>query len=257
MILLGGGGVHGKGGSHPPPSRARSLCPGTVSLAASASFSGIYNRQQPPPTALATSSNRLSDRCWGRLWGPFPSNASRGGGGVVKLPPSSSEILADPPTHPPTQPPTHPHQKIFPRETNMKFTQRGPNLEVDFRYTNFFLASDPPPPPPGTVLTSHSAKAWEDPQLRPAVQFAADAYAARMGRPGGTIPQPNGPMVHRRLNASWAHRIGAEPTVHKQTPAGREPRPTQPLTAGGERRMPVGAQQPPLGNVDYGWPTAS
>ena len=24
--------------------------------------------------------------------------------------------------------------------------QRGPNLEVDFRYTNFFLASDPPPP---------------------------------------------------------------------------------------------------------------
>ena len=32
----------------------------------------------------------------------------------------------------------------------MKFYQRGPNLEVDFRYTNFFLASDPPtrPPPP-------------------------------------------------------------------------------------------------------------
>ena len=28
----------------------------------------------------------------------------------------------------------------------MKFYQRGPNLEVDFRYTNFFLASDPPPP---------------------------------------------------------------------------------------------------------------
>ena len=36
----------------------------------------------------------------------------------------------------------------------MKFYQRGPNLEVDFRYTNFFLASDPPPPP-GIVSTSH------------------------------------------------------------------------------------------------------
>ena len=54
-------------------------------------------------------------------------------------------ILADPPTHPPT----HPHQKIFPRKKN-EIYQRGPNLEVDFRYTNFFLASDPPthPPPP-------------------------------------------------------------------------------------------------------------
>ena len=44
-------------------------------------------------------------------------------------------ILADPPTHP----------HIFLRK-KMKFYQRGPNLEVDFRYTNFFLASDPPPP---------------------------------------------------------------------------------------------------------------
>ena len=30
----------------------------------------------------------------------------------------------------------------------MKFYQRGPNLEVNFRYTKFFLASDPPPHPP-------------------------------------------------------------------------------------------------------------
>ena len=45
-----------------------------------------------------------------------------------------------------THPPTHPHQKIFPQEKNAIY-QRGPNLEVDFRYTNFFLASDPPPPP--------------------------------------------------------------------------------------------------------------
>ena len=38
-----------------------------------------------------------------------------------------------------THPPTHPHQK------KNEIYQRGPNLEVDFRYTNFFLASDPPP----------------------------------------------------------------------------------------------------------------
>ena len=34
------------------------------------SFNGICNRQQPPPTALATSSNRLPNR----FWGPFPCN---------------------------------------------------------------------------------------------------------------------------------------------------------------------------------------
>ena len=58
------------------------------------------------------------------------------GGGRSNWPPG---ILADPPTHP--------HQKIFPQEKN-EIYQRGPNLEVDFRYTNFFLASDPPTPPP-------------------------------------------------------------------------------------------------------------
>ena len=31
---------------------------------------------QPPPTALATSSNRLPNRLWGRLLDPSPSNAS-------------------------------------------------------------------------------------------------------------------------------------------------------------------------------------
>ena len=68
------------------------------------------------------------------------------GGGGSNWPP---RILADPPTHPPT----HPHQKIFPQEKK-EIYQRGPNLEVDFTYTNFFLASDPPPPP-GIVSTSH------------------------------------------------------------------------------------------------------
>ena len=56
------------------------------------------------------------------------------GGGGGNWPPG---ILADPPTHP--------HQKIFRQEKN-EIYQRGPNLEVDVRYTNFFLASDPPPP---------------------------------------------------------------------------------------------------------------
>ena len=57
----------GEGPPPPPPSRAPSLRPSTVSLTPSASFNGICNRQQPPPTALATSSNRLSNRLWGRL----------------------------------------------------------------------------------------------------------------------------------------------------------------------------------------------
>ena len=62
----------------PYPSRAPSLCPATVSLTASAGLNGSCNRQQPPPTASATSSNRLPNRFWGRLSGPFPSNACRG-----------------------------------------------------------------------------------------------------------------------------------------------------------------------------------
>ena len=62
------------------------------------------------------------------------------GGGGSNWPPG---ILADPPTHP--------HQKMFPQDKN-EIYQRGPNLEVDFRYTNFVLASDPPP---GIVSTSH------------------------------------------------------------------------------------------------------
>ena len=43
---------------------------------------------------------------------------------------------------------THPHthnRKNFPQEKN-EIYQRGPNLEVDFRYTNFVLTSGPPPP---------------------------------------------------------------------------------------------------------------
>ena len=53
-------GMHWKRGEPPPPpplSRAPSLCPATVPLTASASLNGICNRQQLPPTALATSPN--------------------------------------------------------------------------------------------------------------------------------------------------------------------------------------------------------
>ena len=42
-----------------PPPRAPSLCPATIPLTARASANGIQNRQKPPPTALATASNRL------------------------------------------------------------------------------------------------------------------------------------------------------------------------------------------------------
>ena len=69
----------GKGRRYPPPrppSRAPGLCPGNGSLTPSASLNGICNRQEPPPSALATPSNRLPNRLWGHLRGPFPSNAS-------------------------------------------------------------------------------------------------------------------------------------------------------------------------------------
>ena len=37
--------------------------------------------------------------------------------------------------------PTPPHQKMLPPENNAIY-QRGPNLEVDVRYRNLFLAPD-------------------------------------------------------------------------------------------------------------------
>ena len=43
--------------------------------------------------------------------------------------------------------PPHPCQQIFPQEKNEVY-QRGLELEVDFRYTNFFSGLCPPPPPP-------------------------------------------------------------------------------------------------------------
>ena len=56
-------------------------------------------------------------------------------------------------------PPTHPHQKKFPQAKN-EIYQRGRKFEVNFRYTNLFLASDPPthpPPPPGAGGFAHQA----------------------------------------------------------------------------------------------------
>ena len=54
---------------------------------------------------------------------------------------------AHPPTYRPAHLPTRPHQKTVPPEKN-EIYQTGPNLQVDFRYANFFLASDTPPPQP-------------------------------------------------------------------------------------------------------------
>ena len=42
--------------------------------------------------------------------------------------------------------PPPPHQKNVPEDNN-EIYQRGPKLEVDFGYANFFLASDPPTAP--------------------------------------------------------------------------------------------------------------
>ena len=57
---------------------------------------------------------------------------------------------------PPPDPPTPSHQKSF--HGKNEIYQRGPKLEVDFRYTKF-LASDPPthapPPPPGYSCGCH------------------------------------------------------------------------------------------------------
>ena len=84
-------------------------------------------RLKPPPPRKAGTDQHVAPTTR-----PLLSD-TRGAGGSNWSP----GILADPPTHP--------HQKIFPQEKN-EIYQRGPNLEVDFRYTNFFLASDPPPP---------------------------------------------------------------------------------------------------------------
>ena len=60
--------MHWKGGEGTPrPSRAPNRHLATVPLMLSASFNGSCNSQQLPPTALATSSNHLSNRLWGRL----------------------------------------------------------------------------------------------------------------------------------------------------------------------------------------------
>ena len=59
--------LEGGGLTPPPPSRVPSLGAATVFLTPSADFNGICNRQYPPPTALATASNRLSASVWGHL----------------------------------------------------------------------------------------------------------------------------------------------------------------------------------------------
>ena len=62
----------------------------------------------------------------------------------------------DPPhPHAPTPPAPHPHiRKFFLREQN-EIYQRGPELEVDCRYTNFFGGAVTPPPPWGRGRGRH------------------------------------------------------------------------------------------------------
>ena len=61
--------------------------------------------------------------------------------------------------------------------------QRGPNLEVDFRYTNFFLASDPPPPPPPWYSINQPLSKGLGPAALDAV-CPADAFQKAWGRRG-------------------------------------------------------------------------
>ena len=76
----------------------------------------------PPPHTPFLSLGRSCQRS------PWTAPVSGGGGGAG--------IWADP-----SPPPTH-ISKMCPQEKN-KIHQRGPNLEGDFRYTNFWVASAP------------------------------------------------------------------------------------------------------------------
>ena len=59
--------MHWKGGEYPPiPLQGTQPMPSRC-LTPSASLNGICNRQEPPPTASATSSNRLPNRHWSHL----------------------------------------------------------------------------------------------------------------------------------------------------------------------------------------------
>ena len=76
-------GMHWKGGMYPPPGRPAYARPLSPSRQVPASLACVTDSNRPP-TALATSSNRLPNRLWGCLQDPFPYNASlpgRGRGG--------------------------------------------------------------------------------------------------------------------------------------------------------------------------------
>ena len=72
-------GCIGMGEAPPPPLQAPSVRPATVSLMPNASCKGIYNRQEPPQTALATSSNCLSKVPFLLMY-PCPPPPPPGGG---------------------------------------------------------------------------------------------------------------------------------------------------------------------------------
>ena len=60
-------------------------------------------------------------------------------------------------THPPTYLPTS--ETFF--SEKKEISHRGPKVEVDFRFTTFFLASDPPTPHPLASITV-ATKPWPD-----------------------------------------------------------------------------------------------
>ena len=100
------------GGTPPPPSRAPSLCPAAVPPTASAGFNGICNRQQPPPTALATPSNRLPNRFGNLLqppaqplWQPPPTACPTALATSTNRLPNRFGNLLQPPAQPLWQPP--------------------------------------------------------------------------------------------------------------------------------------------------------
>ena len=176
-------------------SRATAWGGGGVPLTPSASLNGIRNRQQPPPTASATSSNRLSNRLWGRLRGPLPSNASL----VAALP-----VPPPPPRHPlatlPSPSSTGPSSSAWSPHRPHSGTALGAGAGAGFGTPAKPPKPGPraapaPPPDPAAALrdfTSWCADARVD---SPALDLRADpaaaggrgTFATRPVRPGDVL----------------------------------------------------------------------
>ena len=102
---------------------------------------------------------------------------------------------------PPPDPPTHQHQKIFPQEMH-QLNQRGPKLEVNFRYAKIFFQPLTPPPP---VQVEFAITPWPAcgrlDELRTTVSVRAASYRGGGGVRGGqfsvcsqVLPLPHAPF---------------------------------------------------------------